>query len=485
MQDLLITITVGGFGTRLWPLSRESYPKQFLDLTNSGISMFQQTLLRVNKINGAKILIIGNYSNRFIILEQIQQTMKQNNDLKNIENIEFIFEPFGKNTMPVAIISTLVAEKYNLKNIILMPSDHLISNEDLFVQYIHNANNFLKSNDGIVTFGINPTFAHTGYGYIKKYQDVDNKNEICKVEKFTEKPDIKTAQNYIESGNYLWNSGIFIYNAKFLLQEAKKFDEDLYRKTILSYENMEIKHTFSVLNEKAFASIKANSIDYVLLENTNFAFVMNSENIGWSDLGNFNEIYSINQKDGNKNYIIGDNVHATNLKSSHVINQSNQLIVIDDISDLLIIATKDVIMIKQKNNNENIKNIVQNLKEQNISEATQQSFDHRPWGSYENILEKDNFKIKHITVNPKQELSYQSHNNRSEHWVIISGEAEIILNDKIIILKKDESIYIPKNTKHKIKNLSLVNNLMFIEIQCGNYFGEDDIIRYEDIYGRT
>ncbi len=478
LDDTLAVIMVGGSGARLWPLSRENFPKQFLDLTNSGLTLFQQSLLRARKIG--KVLLIGNYNHRFIMLEQIRLLGFEDEIEKNIT---IIFEPCGKNTMPVAIISALFSKKHNFNKIILLPSDHLIKNEDIFFSSVSNAYNFLNLNDGIVTLGLTPIFPNIGYGYIKK-SDVHIAFDVFKIEKFTEKPNEKTAIEYIKTGQYLWNSGIFIFNAEFALNESKNLSYEVYEQTKLAYENIEIKNDFSVLNEEIFSKINPNSIDYCLLEKTNNAFVIEAKNLDWNDLGSFDELDRIGKKDENGN-ILSDNVHKNNVKNCHIINKTEKPLVLSNLDNLLVVAMKDAIMIEKKGERQNIKKLIDSLKEKSIPQATNQVFDHRPWGSYENILEKDNFKIKIIKIKPKSELSYQLHKKRSEHWVIISGTAFVTLNDKEIELRKDESIYIPKNAKHKISNKSKTESIIFIEVQCGSYFGEDDIIRLDDKYGRN
>ena len=485
LNNALIVLTIGGSGTRLWPLSRESFPKQFLDLLDTGMSLFQMTLLRAKKMNSKKILLIANYQHRFVILEQIRNLgmseMVSDGDKHAL--IDIIFEPCGKNTMPVAIISAFIAEKYGLENVILLPSDHVVKNEESLNQSIIKANDFLSSNDGIVIFGISPNIPHIGYGYIKKAEQISD-FEVFKVEKFIEKPNLEKAQEYIEDTNYSWNSGIFVYNAKFLLNSVEKSNNEMYKNTELAYNNMQIKNSFNLLNEKHFSDIKGDSIDYVLLEKTDKAFVMQLNNIGWNDLGNFDEIYKLMPKNEDENFVLGKNCYLNNVKNSHIINKTDNLLAVSDTENTLVVAMKDVIMIRKRNNDQEIKSLVEILKKDEISQAKQQYFDHRPWGYYENILEKDQFKIKKIIVKPNHELSYQMHRKRSEHWVFIAGQGIVIIDDKEIIVKADESIYIPCNAKHKIKNDSLNEDLIFIEVQCGSYFGEDDIIRIDDPYGR-
>jgi len=460
-------ILAGGLGIRLWPLSRKSYPKQFLDITNSGFSLLQTTVKLAMKINSTP-LIIGNFEHRFIISEQLRQI--------GAEKCNIILESSQKNTLPPAIIGALECISTGFDNVMLLPSDHLIKNKEKFIEYFLKINESVYKDKKIGTFGIKPTSANTGYGYIEK-----NKNEIIN---FVEKPNLEKAKEYILNKNFLWNSGIFIYDANTMLYEAQNFETDLYQKTLLSYQNIKTEHQYRILNKDYFDNITPKSLDYGIMEKTKQGIVIECEDFGWGDIGEFDAIYNILEKDINNNFSPDKNTTLYNTKNSCIINKTNNKIVVSDINNALIVATQDVTMFANLDN-ANIKDIITHLSDLQTPEISQNCFEHRPWGKYENILESTDFKIKKITVLPQKQLSLQLHYKRSEHWIIVSGSAEIQLGESIINLSAGQNVYIPVETKHRVKNTDITEDLIFIEVQLGTYFGEDDIVRFEDNFGRV
>jgi mannose-1-phosphate guanylyltransferase len=478
-SQTLVSIMVGGSGTRLWPLSRESFPKQFIDLDNSGLTIFQKTILRGREISD-NLLLIANFNHRFIILEQLRAIYLDDEVGKKIN---IILEPIGKNTLAVAIIAALFAKKNGFDRVLLMPSDQIIQNNEIFLTAFHDVNKFFDDKkSGILTFGITPTFPHTGYGYIEK-SDNSNQNEIFYAKKFTEKPNKEIAQVYFNNKTHLWNSGIFFFCHEFFLQKVAEFESENLTIVSNAFDKSEKKHEFLILNEAIFQEARSDSIDFAIMQKLDEICCIELANSGWSDLGSFDQIYDLLEKDNDGN-IIDDLIYSESIKNCHIINKSEKPIILNEVEDLLIIAMKDIITITKKGVDGN-KIMFDKLKSNSFSWIKNQVFDKRPWGDYENILEKENFKIKIITVKPNSELSYQIHKQRSEHWIVISGIGIVILDDKQITLLENESIYIPQHSKHKIINKNNTQDLIFVEIQCGSYFGEDDIIRINDKYSRN
>ncbi len=469
---------IGGSGTRLWPLSRENFPKQFIDLDSSGFTLFQRCIIRAKSI-AQDVLLIANFAHRFVILEQLRQI---NLDGEFQKNINIIFEPMGKNTLSVAIVASLFAQKHGFSRLLLLPSDQIMSNDAIFLGAVTSAGDFFSKNkEGVLTFGITPTFAYDGYGYIEKTPE-NLGNSVFRVAKFTEKPNQEIAQQYLADKNHLWNCGIFFFCPEFFLKSAGEFEQESLEIITKSFEKHLVKHDFFVLNEEIFKQVKSNSIDFAIMQKLSEVFCIEIVNSGWNDLGSFGQIYDISQKDENAN-IIDKLVHLDRTSNSHIINKTNHPVIVHGVENLLVIAMKDVITITKKDDNGN-KKMFEKLQNSGLSCLKNHCFDHRPWGKYENILEEDTFKIKIITVSPGCELSYQMHNKRSEHWVIISGAGTVTIDDVVKILRKDESIYIPVGVRHKIANNNPMQDLVFVEIQCGSYFGEDDIVRLDDKYGR-
>lgn len=437
-------ILSGGKGTRLFPLSREKYPKQYLKIFDSK-SLFQMTVERAESF-AESIIVITNEDQKFIVKDQIEEI--------GVE-AEIIVEPQSKNTFPAMILAGIVAEG----DFIAMPSDHFIKGD--FSHYVRVAENYLH--DFIVTFGISPSKPHTGYGYIKPGERV---GEIFSVEKFTEKPDHETAKQYISQG-YLWNSGIFAMNSRVLREEVERFYPGLYE-------------TFETDLEEGYEKCPETSFDYAIMEKTTRAGVIKLD-VVWNDLGSFDSIYEVFEKDSNGNAVRGN---------AFLLNSSGNLIISDRfvsavcLDDHLVVDARDVLLICKKGESERVREIVRFLKERGDERADFHLTVHRPWGNYTLLEKGKNYWIKRIVVKPGRKLSYQRHMHRSEHWIVVRGMARVLMDEKEYYLRPGESTFVPAGVKHRLENPGRID-LEMIEVAIGDYLGEDDIERFEDEYGRN
>lgn len=456
-------IIAGGTGTRLWPLSRQLYPKQFIKLFD-GLSLLQQTVIR-NQLFGTPSIIVGE-EHRFIAAEQLREI-----DVK----ADLIIEPIAKNTAPCSIIAALLAEKDKLETVLLLPADHYISEEEKYVNILNQAINHVHT---ITTIGIKPTHAHTGYGYIKINESVAA--NVYQVEKFIEKPDREIAENYLKDGKYLWNSGIFIYNVKFFLEQAYIINETLFKHSQAALLNATRDLDFIRLNNDYYSLITPISIDYALMEHISNIVVIEASFL-WNDLGNWNSLWEISKKNKDNNFLEGD-IITEDVKNSYIMS-SNKLTSVVGVSNIIIINTEDALLVANKSESEKVKHIVNKLLEKNRREAVEHTKIFRPWGYFQTIDMGDLYKVKKITVHPGQKLSLQYHHHRAEHWVVMKGIAEVNIGHDVKILLENDSIYIPKGMKHRITNIGEID-LKLIEVQTGHYLGEEDIVRLQDTYGR-
>lgn len=459
-----VVILAGGSGTRLWPISRENYPKQFIKI--NGESLLLKTYKRFLKICDKKdIYVITNEKYRFYVFNEISSL----ND--KIEN-NLILEPVGRNTSGAIILSLVfLKEKAKLKEnepVFVTPSDHIIINEEKFIDSIKISRDYCFKKK-IITFGIKPENPHTGYGYIKAGKEIEE--NIFEVEKFTEKPNLEKAKEYFKSGKYFWNSGMFMFSYETMLKEFKKHKPSMYNYFKYDYEKL----------LKNFSELENISIDYSIMEKTDNALTVKSD-IGWSDVGGWESFSDIVDKDDKNNVKIG-NIMELNTKNSIVYSNSKRLITIIDMEDIMVIDSEDALLIAKKGSGEKVKEIVSKLKNKNKIEAVEHPTVYRPWGSYTVLEEGERYKIKRIFVKPNHKLSQQMHYHRSEHWVVIKGTAKVTINDRENIVHENESIYVPKSTKHRLENPGKVP-LELIEVQNGEYVGEDDIVRFDDVYGR-
>jgi mannose-1-phosphate guanylyltransferase/mannose-6-phosphate isomerase len=462
-------ILSGGSGTRLWPLSRKLHPKQFINLVND-TTLFQDTILRLPE-DVADPLIICNEDHRFLAAEQLRQIHKNSNGI--------ILEPIGKNTAPAIALAALKFVNNGEDPLLLVLSaDHLIQDTDAFHQSIKIAEK-LAEKDKLVTFGIVPDKAETGYGYIQA--DINNTTDSYNIQSFTEKPNQEDAQKYLDSGNYLWNSGMFMFKASIYLQELEKFEPEILTSCKKSCQTEYKDKDFIRLNNDEFRQCPEQSIDYGVMEHTEGAMVVPLD-ANWSDIGSWDALWDAKNKDSNGNVSEGD-VILNGVKNTYTYS-SNRLVSAIGVSDLVIVDTQDALLIADKNHSQNIKNIVNQLKKENRSEAENHRKVLRPWGYYDSIDADDGFQVKRILVNPGAKLSLQKHQHRAEHWVVVKGIATITRGDDVFVLKENQSTYIPKGEVHRLENTE-ETDLEIIEIQTGDYLGEDDIIRLEDDYQRN
>lgn len=453
-------ILCGGSGTRLWPLSRKNYPKQFLKLL-SDKSLLQETYLRIRKVMPQEnIFFVTNRDNYFNVFNQI-------NDIeKGFRKDQVIVEPKSLSTAPAMALSCkYITEKFQVSEdapIIFLPSDHYIKNVDNYAELVEMA---LKNvGDAIGTIGITPMNPNTGLGYIKKGEKKEN---YYQVEEFKEKPDEKTAQEYIDSKKYLWNAGMYLFNTKTLMSELKSYCPEIYGPASLGLDEF----------MKQFEKLPSVSIDYAVSEKSSNVITFEGD-FGWNDIGSFDSLAEINEKDPNPRHISIDSKH------NYVHTDSNRLIATLGVENLNIIETADSILVQKQGLGEDVKKIVDYLKKNKLKELEHNLIVHRPWGRYEVLIDGPNHKVKKITVYPEAKLSLQSHKSRAEHWVVIKGTALVINGEKEITLKENESTYIPALAKHRLSNPGQ-DNLEIIEVQTGSYLEEDDITRYDDVYERN
>jgi mannose-1-phosphate guanylyltransferase len=460
-----ITIIAGGFGTRLWPASRASLPKQFLSFDEQ-YSLFQSTINRVSDLDIDSITTVCNENHRFFVAEQLENINKKSS---------IILEPESKNTAPAIAMSALNQDDEVI--MLVMPADHVISDSLLFNKKIKDAID-LASSGKLVTFGIIPRDPNTGYGYIERGSAIGNG---FSVNSFKEKPDYENAKEYIESGNFYWNSGIFLFKKNTFLDELKIHSPKIFKTCNKVHENRNIEHDFIWLDKKLFKECPTDSIDYAVMENTSNAAVIPVD-LGWNDLGSWESVWENSKKDKNKNHTKGD-VIIQNTSGSYV-SSENQLITVSGVDNLIVVATKDSILVCNKNNSQDVKEITEVLKKQERTEYNLHRQVQRPWGSFDSLESEEGYQVKNISVKPGAKLSVQSHKHRAEHWIVVAGQASVTIDDKTFILNQYESTYIPLGSVHSLENLDS-EVLKIIEVQCGKYLGEDDIVRYDDIYGRA
>lgn len=478
-MKLCPVILAGGGGTRLWPLSREHYPKQFLKLFDDK-TLLQNTLLRLHglKTNLEVIdpVIICNEAHRFLVAEQSAQISR------NINRI--ILEPKGRNTAPALTIASLNADDVI---IVMMPADHIINKVDLFHDAI-NAGIQMAEDNYLVTFGIKPNAPETGYGYIHMADQIQtiNNQAVHKISNFTEKPEQSIAERYLNSGEYLWNSGIFMMKASVWLEKIKQFQSAIHDACLDAFNQGETDGLFYRLDEASFLKSPNDSIDYAVMEKLSESsdehLAVIPVDVGWSDVGAWSSVWEINDKDSNNNHIEGDVI--TEQTHNCLIKSERGLIVTIGCEDMVIVDTDDAIMIADKDKTQDVKKIVEKLKSEDRSESLTHRKVYRPWGSYDSIDMGDTFQAKRLVVNPGKKLSLQSHAKRAEHWVVVKGVATVTKGEEQFILNENESTYIPLGIKHRLENAG-EEILEIIEVQSGSYLGEDDIVRYDDDFGRN
>jgi len=470
-MQIIPVILSGGSGTRLWPLSRKQYPKQYLPLAGDN-TMLQETILRLSGLDKlADPIIICNADHRFLVAEQCQQI--------DIENPVILLEPVGRNTAPAIAAAALQSIKQTDDAVLLVLSaDHVIQNIDAFHQAINIASQQAQKGK-LATFGIVPTDANTGYGYIKS--SLDSNNGAHKVEEFIEKPDLKTAQTYLEQGNYLWNSGMFMFKADVLIGELTTHSPGIVASVNNAINNATQDLDFIRLDKQAFELSPSDSIDYALMEKSDNVVVVPLD-AQWNDIGAWPALYDIGTKDSQGNVIKGDVI--TQGTTNTYINADHHMVAAIGVDSLIIIDTPDVTFIATQDKAQEVKSIVESLQASGRCESSAHRKVYRPWGWYDSIESGEYFQVKRLHVKPSAKLSLQMHHKRAEHWVVVSGTATVTNGEQIFSLEKGESTYIPLGVTHGLENATN-KPLEIIEVQSGVYLGEDDIIRFEDIYGRV
>lgn len=475
---MIPVILSGGSGTRLWPLSRSSYPKQFLPITGEK-TLFQQTLERISNLNQSLInfqnpIIVTNESHRFIVAEQLRQ--------QNI-NAKILLEPIAKNTAPAIAAAAELALSYGEDPVLLiLAADHVIQQQEEFNKSI--AVGLAAAEAGqLVTFGVVPTAPETGYGYIKAAETIQAAatTQPYTVEKFVEKPDLDTAQKYVAEGSYLWNSGMFMFKASVYLQELEKYNPAIAKNARASVEHSKNDLDFVRLDKNHFEQSPEDSIDYAVMEKTDKVVVV-PLNANWSDVGAWKSVWEVSDKDNNGNVLRGDTIVESS--NNTLVHAQHRLVTVLGLDDVIVIETSDAVLVANKNKVQDIKKIVEKLKNAQRSEVDLHRKVYRPWGSYDSIDSGDRYQVKCIVVNPGQKLSLQMHHHRAEHWIVVSGTAKIHKGKESFLLTENESVYIPLGEIHALENPGKVP-LELIEVQSGSYLGEDDIVRFEDLYGRV
>jgi len=467
MLPILPVILSGGSGTRLWPLSREAYPKQFLPLVGD-VTMLQATWNRVAAIAGKAPIVVANQEHRFMAAEQLREC--------NVTPQALILEPIGRNTAPAIAIAALQALAAGEDALLLvLPSDHVVRNDAAFHAAVQQAATAADAGK-LVTFGIVPTAPETGYGYIKAKAGPG----VHAVDRFVEKPDLATAEQYVASGEYYWNSGMFLFKASRYLQELEALQPAILAACRTALDKASRDSDFVRLDEEAFAASPNDSIDYAVMEKTADAAVVPLD-AGWNDVGSWSALWEVSDKDADGNAWHGD-VIALDCRNSYA--YGNRLIAMVGLEDVVVVETDDAVFVGHKDRVQNVKEIVGQIKRDGRSEAAAHRKVYRPWGAYDSIDNGARFQVKRITVKPGATLSLQMHHHRAEHWIVVSGTAEVTRGEEVILLTENQSTYIPLGVTHRLKNPGKLP-LELIEVQSGSYLGEDDIVRFEDQYGRA
>ncbi len=474
-QRIIPVILSGGMGTRLWPLSRSNRPKQFLDLSGSGKTLIQDALARVSDraLFNAPILLC-NEKHRFLVAEKTLEN--------DIHDAKIILEPVARNTAPAIAAAALFALQTEENPLLLiLPSDHIILNNAAFLNAVEKAVP-LAATGRHVTFGITPDRAETGFGYIRKGAALDKEERCFAVESFVEKPDEATAQTYLDSGDYSWNSGMFLLSANVLLHELEKLEPAMLKHVQQAVEQSELDRDFTRLGHDAFAAAKDISIDYALMERTPNAAIIPVD-CGWCDAGSWAALHQMAAKDANQNIVNGA-AHLVDTEHCYITCDGGTQVTTLGVSNLAIISTKDCILVADLNRAQDVKGLVATLQKEQPKLVHEYRQEYRPWGHYDSIDKGSRHQVKRISVKPGQRLSLQMHYHRAEHWIVVRGTALVNRGEEQMMVTENQSIYIPCGTTHRIANPGKIP-LDIIEVQSGSYLGEDDIVRFEDTYGRA
>ncbi|HEX6592734.1 MAG TPA: mannose-1-phosphate guanylyltransferase/mannose-6-phosphate isomerase [Moraxellaceae bacterium] len=470
-MSILPVIMAGGSGSRLWPLSREQHPKQFLTLPGQSQSMLQTTVARLKGLSDANPLVISNEAHRFIAAEQLRQLGKLKGNI--------LLEPVGRNTAPAIALAALTATRDGADPLLLvLAADHIINDTAAFQAAVKKALPLAEAGK-LVTFGIVPTAAETGYGYIRRGASLAE--GAYAVAAFVEKPDLKTAQDYLASGQYDWNSGMFLFRASVYLKELQAFRPDILDACKKALATPQSDLDFVRVDAAAFEASPSDSIDYAVMEKTADAAVVPMA-AGWNDVGAFSSLWEVSAKDENGNAFNGD-VFAYDTRNTFV-DAENALVATVGLQDTIVVQTKDAVLVAARDRVQDVKKIVEQLKAEGRGEYRLHRQVYRPWGHYDSVDAGSRYQVKRITVNPGAKLSVQMHHHRAEHWVVVSGTARVTLDGVDRLLAENESIYLPIGAVHALENPGKIP-LELIEVQVGAYLGEDDIVRFEDRYGRA
>ncbi|OYY21100.1 MAG: mannose-1-phosphate guanylyltransferase/mannose-6-phosphate isomerase [Polynucleobacter sp. 24-46-87] len=486
-------ILCGGSGTRLWPLSRSGFPKQFLVLSgdDSKKSLFQQAIERIHAIANTDIkldstLIVTNEEHRFLALDQLREIKSASNHFA----ATLLLEPSGRNTAPALTLAAFYAQdKGNDPILVVTPADQTVTNPTAFTKALIKSIEIAKEG-AIAILGITPSTPETGYGYIKANDEVGHKQgDSFVVERFVEKPNETTAKQYLEEGGYFWNGGMFVLKASVWLAALKEFRPDIFGATETAWVAKSVDHsgdaTFVRPDKEIFKTIPSKSIDYAVIEKcpgSKFPIKMVELDAGWNDLGAWDAVWQVGKQDQAGNVTSGDTL-LTNSKGS-LIHASSRLVSAVGVENLIIVETADAVLVADRKNSQDVKNIVGQLEAQKREEKNLHRKVSRPWGWYDSVDEGERFKVKRIQVKPGASLSLQMHHHRAEHWIVVKGAAEITNGDKVLLLTENQSTYIPQGQTHRLANPGKTT-LEIIEVQSGSYLGEDDIVRFEDTYGRS
>ncbi len=464
LQPVLLS---GGSGTRLWPLSREAYPKQFLALAGER-TMLQETWQRVASLTDALPIVVANEDHRFLAAEQLRQV--------EVEHALIVLEPVGRNTAPAIAAAALQAMAQGDDPLLLvLPSDHVVRDGRAFGDAVRTATAAAESG-ALVTFGIVPERPDTGFGYIQ----AEAGEGVQRVLRFVEKPDAATAQQYLDAGGYYWNSGMFMFRASRYLEELARFRPEILTAVRAAFDQAQRDGDFIRLDKDGFSASPSDSIDYAVMEKTDRAMVLPVD-FGWSDVGTWSALWDVSEQDAHGNAHHGD-VIAIDTRNSYA--YARRLVALVGVDDLVVVETDDAVLVAHKDKVQQVKDVVARLKAEQRSHAVLHREVHRPWGSYDSIDADDGFQVKRIKVKPGARLSLQSHQHRAEHWIVVRGIARVTRDNDVFELHANQSTYIPLGAKHRLENPG-TQMLELIEVQSGDYLGEDDIVRYEDVYGRS
>jgi len=468
---IIPVILSGGSGTRLWPLSREAYPKQFLPLVDQR-TMLQNTALRIAGLTDVTApLVVCNEEHRFMVAEQLRAV--------GIQPATVILEPVGRNTAPAVAIAALHAQREGADPVLLvLPADHVIADVEGFRAAVRQVAPHAEAGR-LITFGIVPAVPETGYGYIKAGAPVDESG-VCQVERFVEKPDLATAQGYLETGGYFWNSGMFMFRASAFLAELERLAPAMLATGQQALAAGHADTDFLWLDRKAFAACPKDSIDYAVMEKTHHAVVMPLA-VGWNDVGSWSALWDVGERDADGNILRGD-VISVDTRDTYV-DAATRLVSTVGVDNLVVVETADAVLVATKDRVQDVKTVVNRLQASQRPEGRVHRKVYRPWGFYDSIDLDQRFQVKHITIKPGACISSQMHHHRAEHWVVVSGTARVHRGDEEFLLTENQSTYIPVGVQHRLTNPGKIP-LEIIEVQSGSYLGEDDIVRFEDVYGR-